>query len=456
MAILNSFPHNLQEIPRANTRTRRKGRRRPSLFKLIVAKRLVAKTISLVPAVPSLLMPKYCPRARSDRGKIKTFQLLSRQVKHAILIYNTLLGFRCLEDQVPRLTLVNHFSNRIELEYPKRQFWKLSTDFFPPLQDGITVRDLRALRKALLLSISLLHNAHIPYVPKLSTLQVTRKALTGAFIPFLDTFDYNMDINDPKVSWAKLQIEALEKVKRSLDRLKFIVDITCRPKAETPHAELDPNIFATALKEFDPPVERYRFVITYVHTYSLDLGEIIIHKTLQFLCGLVHRSFRPLDAEQTQLQDQKAVVRHVLSLAEQHLDRFHGSDIVNLSNDNNNDNNNDHASVRVFADCAALVVLHAALLIQLYAKSVDTDFSKEIVILDDSDSTAVETTDMYRDDDHLRLVADARRKAALALQELDDADGILDYRIPYLIRRRGGEDLPGFRKLRWCDSRGWV
>ena len=156
-----------------------------------------------------------------------------------------------------------------------------------------------------------------------------------------------------------------------------------------------------------PEVKQRNSLIRHLKAYGAGLARFLIKPPLIHLHNFQRRS-SPWDGSgQVWTIDFCDTVRHVLRLADKH--------------------ESAEDDVHFFTDRAALLVIHAALLVQLHAKAITGFQSQGIVDLDCPDNSV----DSYTDRDSFLQVARASREAGEAVRNLYAA----------------GEDL--------CDSVCW-
>lgn len=82
---------------------------------------------------------------------------------------------------------------------------------------------MRRLRDDLVSAIIQFYDAHVPYVLDLGVFSVMKKTCSrgrDVFVPFFDTFDFDVPIDDPDTPWADLRQDQIGTVKAQFDVLE--------------------------------------------------------------------------------------------------------------------------------------------------------------------------------------------------------------------------------------------
>lgn len=157
----------------------------------------------------------------------RTLQLQPGQVDRAALIFQTIKHMQDVWNRVPRLLCVSG-PGQLELGYPKGKgiLQKLThVGHHRRLLRKMKWQDMNDLRNKMLHDISRLYDAHVAYVPVFSELLIVSGPLrTGdpmlRYAPFLDSFDYDLDVKDDTVPWETLKMVQLKKVRAQFNVLQ--------------------------------------------------------------------------------------------------------------------------------------------------------------------------------------------------------------------------------------------
>jgi hypothetical protein len=158
----------------------------------------------------------------------ETLQLPSDHHHRVVRILNSLKKINHFANRSPTLRpLHSHLtSGVVELEYPQYRFWRLLNDrFMPPL----TIQCVQQLCEVVIQDIRLLYAERIPYAPDLTTLEVvSKKSSEGmarlAYKPFINTFDFNVDLDDPTIAWDELEEMAIQRVRAQFSVFEVTAD----------------------------------------------------------------------------------------------------------------------------------------------------------------------------------------------------------------------------------------
>ncbi|KAI0869114.1 hypothetical protein GGS24DRAFT_506107 [Hypoxylon argillaceum] len=364
---------------------------------------------------------------RDRATSIGHLELQPDEIDRAMAIFDTIDYLQGIQSQKPYLSGPLHSlkthnieRNGTRLQYPERtrlcRLAYVSGDSILPM---LSRRQIISLRDTLIRDVSLLYHAHVPYILVLSKFLVVIGGMDDCSLfpspvtykPLLSTFDYRVDADDQTVCWGTLEQAAIKTIYSQFDVLQLLADVPSYPELTGLPFDLEPDIVVDVLREVSAPSRKCRFVIRHVQKYSAELARFVSDRAYKHLHALGARDAPP-DPDDEKTLEYKETVGHVLSLAEAHMGYEELRDRHDIS------------------ERAALLVVYTALLIHLYAKVVPNRSSCGIVALDYHD-----TADMYVDDEHFQLVADARDKVAQLKGKLEASGHILGDLTRWFVRR---------------------
>ncbi|RYO89854.1 hypothetical protein DL766_010486 [Monosporascus sp. MC13-8B] len=371
-------------------------------------KRISSNRISKAPATTS--KPK---KAIRRCQQVRTRQVDNpEQFDCAVRIFTGLPAIPGLAGQAPRLRGQNRNRLEIELQYPDYGLWRV-VDRVHPCGDRTTtllrVQDIRQLRDAFLNDLSILCASQIACNTDISTLRIAhRRRPSSAFVPFLDIFDLNMCVEQGgnKIHWVKHKRDMVQKVKTQFEVLELLAQLSSPRESwqqnRYNNTDLDAEAVAHVLEAAKPPSNIGNLVIRHVKRYSPELARFAAGNAQLHLYTLGKRTSPPDRSSQGRTVDYCNTVRHVLQLG--------------------SGNGHIQQYVRLLADRAALLVIYATLLVQLYGNVIVEHDSQGVLRLD----CPGDSPDAYTTYKSFQSVAQARYEAKKAIQDLYAAGGKLD------------------------------
>ncbi|RYP18853.1 hypothetical protein DL766_008587 [Monosporascus sp. MC13-8B] len=278
---------------------------------------------------------------------------------------------------------------------------------------SLTRNTIRRLRDDLINTVSQLYDAHVAYVLDLATFSVVKKLSTcgkeAVFVPFLDTFDFDKRPDNPTTSWEDLKNEQVAIVKAHFDVLEVTSIAPTTLLAElsesstlshppTIRVDLQPDIAVKVVKQSRPHDNQFNWVIRSMNMYSPELGQLVVEHARWRARTLPPRTDLADMSTNNSIRDDCSTISHVLGLLDQYM-------------------RNRRAEYGDLVDRAALLVVHAVLLIHLHAKAIAAVHSRGILEMN-SDGTA----DAYTSYDNFQAVAKARSLAKEAICRLETND----------------------------------
>jgi hypothetical protein len=318
-----------------------------------------------------------------------------------------------LANRTPRLRRHGNDArhDQYELQYPVHRLWRLVED---PTLPTLASQDLRRLRDALIHDIDQLHDAHIAYNPDVVTLSVVKKLnrgeRTATFVPFIDTFNFDEHVNDLATSWTDLEERRINAVKAQFDVLELLAELSESRQLRQTRANLQPDSVAKVLQQSRPPEDRCNLVIRQVNQYSPELGQLIIQETRRHVCGLPRRTSLAEEYIKESIRDFCSTLSHVLAL----MDQYEGEGEEKLSN---------------LMDRATMLIIYAALLIHLHAKTVMAMQSRGLLKL--SGNVGAE---LYTSYESFQSVRAAYSQAMRAIHCLEERGGQLNDGSIWILR----------------------
>ncbi|KAI1502221.1 hypothetical protein F5X99DRAFT_427614 [Biscogniauxia marginata] len=353
-------------------------------------------------------------RPRATQSRERSLQLSPEQRDRAIATFNALQCRRRFAKRTPRVSRQYHDDmscGRIGLEYPRYRLWRLLGDRTLPT---LKRRDVQCLRQTLIQDISQLYALHLPYIPDLTKLEVMAKAVRGTiwdtYWPLLDTFDFDIDVNDPDVPWMELRDTRIRIVEAQFDVLEQLAVLSQSPHHQRVTADLQPDVVAQVLRQHTPPEQQCIAIIRLVNTYSTELGQFMIESARKHLCRLAWRN-ESVPLTQVATLGYSCTTNHVLGLLDQSTQDSPFKDDTLL------------------LDRAALLVVYATLLVQLHAKTIKVLASHGLL-----ENSSNDTADSYTTYEHFASVVQASNAAEEAIRELAEKGIKLDDEIMIFVR----------------------
>lgn len=228
-------------------------------------------------------------------------------------------------------------------------------------------------------------------------------------VPFFDTFDFDVSVNDPTTPWADLKQKQIGVIGAYFDVLEQLAKLSKSQQApQSPQAPtaLHPDAVARVLARFRPPEGHANRVIRSVAAYSPELGRLAAANARRRTWTLVTRKDLAAASAAGSIGDHCATTRHVLDLMDRHVEepRTRYGDAV---------------------DRAKLLVVHAALLTHLHARRVAPSQSRQILCMDvdaDADVDHAGAADEYGSHEGFEAVVEVRRLVREAACRLEVAD----------------------------------
>ncbi|KAI1177805.1 hypothetical protein F4777DRAFT_164995 [Nemania sp. FL0916] len=328
----------------------------------------------------------------------------------------------------------NGGNSLLGLEYPQHKLWKLAGD---PTLPELSREDIRQLRKAVVGDICQLYELRVAYVPDTGTMSVARKLFRGGKaepVPFVDEFDFSKHADDKTIQWSELRDRRVAMIEAEFDVLELLAQLSESPQPQPQsHSQLQlqppscqpnlqPSTVAKVLRQHKPPEKRSNAVIRQVPTYSPELSDFLIDAAGTYLRTLAPRAGEALPWIRELTQDYGVTIEHVLGLLEQSTQAGRHEDSEFLARRR-----------------AALLVLHAALLIQLHASNVQVLGSRQIVGMHSHGGTVYiydsDSASAYTSREGFRAVAEARGRAGEAVYQLWCLAGVeIDEKIAHFVR----------------------
>ncbi|OAA36998.1 hypothetical protein NOR_07274 [Metarhizium rileyi] len=349
--------------------------------------------------------PIYRDGSRTDPRR----KILKHQIESARQVFTRLP--RKLSNRTPRLPSDD---GQHELQYPGYMFWRLVSLPF------LTKKELRRLRDDLIDAVGELYKAHVAFIFDLASFSVVKKMRntpTHVFVPFLDTFDFDKRPDDSAISWKDLEKEQVSIVQAHFDVLELIAELSETSALSEPpqlRPDLQPDIVAKVVEEYGLRDDHRNRVICSISTYSSELASLVIRHA----CSCARRL--PLRTRLAEMSTDKSIrshcsaISHVLGLLDQHM-----------------------RDGQALPHRAALLVVHAVLLIQLHAKSIGVMHSQGILEMNGDD-----TPDAYRSYEDFQALVKVRSLAKEAISQLAP-NKTLDPAITSFIHRGSSYDSFG-------------
>ncbi|KAH9907252.1 hypothetical protein F4778DRAFT_528957 [Xylariomycetidae sp. FL2044] len=280
-----------------------------------------------------------------------TLQLPPDQHARASIVFNAVRSMPQLANRTPRACPSEdaHSADKFQLEVPKYCTYSLLGDWRLP---ALTARDIQDLRDASINDIRQLYDRHLPYVPDLTTLKVVvSKTMPRVYRAFINTFDFSIELNDHTIPWAEITDARIQRIERQFDVLEALAVLAQRPQPGQLSVDLQPSISVQILKHHRPPPGVCNLLVRHLKAYSAKLGKYVVKLAYKYMHFIPGRSGPPFLPLHFRVSDYISTVTHVLHLLDQSLlENSHGDDLA--------------------TDRAALLVIHATLLIHQHAKTI--------------------------------------------------------------------------------------
>ncbi|KAI1129505.1 hypothetical protein F5Y10DRAFT_290887 [Nemania abortiva] len=350
---------------------------------------------------------RYSPSEPLQPGDVITHELSSpKQFDNAVRIFTTIpsLGGPYYS-RSPCLYGQDRDQLEIQLRYSRRRIRRVVDKVNSRFDDDNHVRQLKAeevrcLQEALVRDIRLLCASRIAISSDMLLLcfMEGKSRPRRRIYPLLDTF--NLDIcADDDVDWAELERDLVRKVEAQFQLFEFLT------QAEDNHLpkqylsmQFDPGDALRTLR-VDPPV-RWCAVIHQVSRYTPEVARYTIEKIDQSLRNMGKRARPSRRFGGFTMTDSSDAISHLLRLS--------------------TPNEGVQQDVDLLKDRASLRIIHAALLVHLYAKAIEQTCSEGLLQLDDPGPA-----ESYTSCDNFDLVSTAYREAREAIKTLHDTGGEL-------------------------------
>ncbi|KAI0398678.1 hypothetical protein F4802DRAFT_592453 [Xylaria palmicola] len=336
------------------------------------------------------------------------------QYARAVSLFEKLKTLR-LACPIPQLGPCEAESSVIVLQYPKHCFWPLKDRIHLAGDRGadiLTRHEVQILVRDLIHDIKRLYDARIPYKVDISNTLIahmsSRRRGYMAYRPFIDTFDLDIDPQDESISWAGLKESVLHSARAQYAVIEALAESSSiQPALDLP-ADLEPDAVVQVFEASDPPLVQRNAVLRRVPNYSSRLGRFVINRAQKYLHVLPCRTTAVSSWTEAYCQNFVDSIAHLLQLA----------DMPTATTEDQTTH---------VADRAGLLVAYNSYLVHLYAKTIEGNRSRGIL------APETESPEMYAEMEHFRLVTDARRKLAEAVDALRAVGLTLDPRAEWFL-----------------------
>ncbi|KAI1291499.1 hypothetical protein F5Y03DRAFT_400667 [Xylaria venustula] len=343
----------------------------------------------------------------------------AEQFDCAVRIFTRLPILSGLAGPSPRLCGQSRSRLEMEREYPTHRLWRaveMIRKTCPPHVPRMCTQDVRQLRDTLLSDLSILCASQIALNVDVAVLSVACKRATKRrrpmYVPFLESFDLDTYKSQDgfESDWVQRERELVQKVKKQFDVVELLSRFASLPESQQQNhndTDLDPETVVHILEATRPSPDMLDLVIRRVSKYTPMLAEYVASQARLQLYTLGKRT-EPLRSERT--------VHHYNAL--RHLVQLGPSD----------EDVQQHA--HLLAGWAALLIVYAALSIQLHANVITVHDSKGLLQLDCPN----DSPDAYTSHENFVSVMQACCEARKAVRDLYARGGNLPRDIRWFLR----------------------